>query len=107
MSKTTDIDNLFAQARNSEPYFSSQGFVTDVQARLPVGRKVSVGQETAITIAATVLGAVVAFPFFPAGEIIALIPSSVSITPVGVLAASGLLSGLTYWLAEHSTASKF
>jgi len=23
------------------------------------------------------------------------------------LAASGLISGLTYWLAEHSTASKF
>jgi hypothetical protein len=67
---------------------------------------VSVGQETAITIAATVLGAAVAFPLFPADEIFALMPSSFSITPVGMLTASGLLSGLIYWLAEHSTSSK-
>jgi hypothetical protein len=106
MTKTTDIDNLFAQARNSEPYLSSQGFVAGVKAGLPVGRRVSVGQETAITIAATVLGAAVAFPLFPADEIFALMPSSFSITPVGMLTASGLLSGLVYWLAEHSTSSK-
>jgi hypothetical protein len=54
-----------------------------------------------------VLGAAVAFPLFPVGEIFALIPSSFTVSVVGLLAASSLISGLAYWLAEHSTASKF
>jgi hypothetical protein len=41
------------------------------------------------------------------GEIFALIPSSFTVSVVGLLAASSLISGLAYWLAEHSTASKF
>jgi hypothetical protein len=107
MSKTTDIDKLFAQARQSEPYFDNQGFASRVRAQLPAGRKVSIGQETAITVGAAVLGAAVAFPLFPVGEIFALIPSSFTVSVVGLLAASSLISGLAYWLAEHSTASKF
>jgi hypothetical protein len=48
----------------------------------------------------------VAYPFFPVGEIIALIPSSFTITPIGLLAASGLASGLFYWLAEHAAPNR-
>ncbi len=107
MSTTTDIDNLFAQTRNSEPYFNDQGFVSRVTAQLPASRKVSVGQETVVTIAATVLGGAVAYPFFPVTEVIALIPNSFTITPVGLLAFSSLVSGLGYWLAEHGKPSKF
>jgi len=106
MSKATDIDNLFVHARNSEPYLNDQGFVSRVTAGLPAERKVSVAQETVITIAATILGGAVAYPFFPVGEIIALIPSSFTITPIGLLAASGLASGLFYWLAEHAAPNR-
>ncbi|MBT5387281.1 MAG: hypothetical protein HOJ99_06720 [Porticoccaceae bacterium] len=106
MSKVTDIDSLFVEARNSEPYFNDQGFVSSVSAMLPAGRKVSVGQETAVTIAATVLGSAVAYPFFPIGDILALIPNSITITPIGLLAASSLVSGLIYWLAEHAAPNR-
>jgi hypothetical protein len=101
MSNPTDIDHLFSQARAGEPYFSDQGFVSKVRSTLPAKRKVSVGQESAITTVATVLGCAVAYPFFPFNEIIGLLPTQFSITPVGLLAVSSLVSGLVYWLAEN------
>ena len=101
MSKQTSIDDLFGQARATEPYFTDQGFVSRVNAKLPMVRKVSAAQESAISVVAAILGCTVAYQFVSINELIALIPNKVTLTPISLLASSGLISGLAYWLAEH------
>jgi hypothetical protein len=101
MNKQTTIDDLFGQARTTEPYFNDQGFVSRVNAKLPIVRKVSAAQESAISIVAAILGCVVAYQFVSVNELIALIPNKVTLTPITLLASSSLISGLAYWLAEH------
>ena len=101
MSNLTEIDNIFSNARNTEPYFDDRGFVTRVTLELPTTSKVSVRQESVITIAATIIGCIIVYQYFPVTDLIELIPHQFSITPVDILMASSLVSMLSYWLAEE------
>jgi hypothetical protein len=101
MSNPTEIDNIFSKARNTEPYFDDRGFVTRVTLELPTTSKVSVRQESVITIAATIIGCIIVYQYFPVTDFIQLIPNHLSITPIDLLVVSSLVSMLSYWAAEE------
>lgn len=100
MNNVTDIDNLFAQARSTEPYLNDQGFTSKLSSQIQSSKQLSLGQESAVSIVATVLGCVVAYQFFPVGDLLQLVPAHLSITPVKLLGVSSLLATLAYWFAE-------
>lgn len=100
MNNVTDIDNLFAQARSTEPYLNDQGFTSKVSSQIQSSKQLSLGQESAVTIVATVLGCLVTYQFFPVGDLLQLVPAQLSITPVKLLGVASLVAAAAYWLTE-------
>ena len=104
MNTVTHIDNLFAQARSTEPYLNDQGFTSKLSSQIQSSKDLSFGQEAAVTIVATALACMVVYQFIHPGDLLQLAPAQLSITPVELLGVSSLLAALAYWFAESKSA---
>ena len=104
MNTVTHIDNLFAQARSTEPYLNDQGFTSKLSSQIQSRKYLSPGQESAVTIVATVLGCMVAYQFINAGNLPQLASAQLSITPLELLGVSSLLAALACWFSDSEFA---
>ena len=105
MKKSTDIENLFSQARSSEPYLSNRYFGKRVLTLLNLHESVSFRKEAAIELLGAFVGCTLAYSFFPFTELINSIPTKFVIGPMTIMSIAGgfsLLGGIGYWAAERS-----
>ena len=103
MSKPINLDDLFKQARQKEPYYSGKDFVSRVAVDIGRQKKLSKTKEAIIIGSAAVIGATITYAYFPLEMIMQQVPTSFVINPMTVLMAAGITSiscGFAYWLAE-------
>jgi len=103
MSKPINLDALFKQARQKEPYYGGKDFVSRVAVDIGRQKKLSKTKEAIIIGSAAVIGATITYAYFPLEMIMQQVPTSFVINPMTVLMAAGITSiscGFAYWLAE-------
>lgn len=103
MTRETDIDSLFAELRSSEPYIQDQGFSTRVLIELEQKAWLSFFKDALITMLFTLIGCLLSYAFFPVAEFVALLPSSIHISPMSLLTIGGavaLTCSAIYWTLE-------
>ena len=106
MSKPINLDVLFKQARQKEPYYNGKDFVSRVAVDIDRRKKLSKTKETMITGSAAIIGAAMTYAYFPLEMILQQVPTSFVINPMTVLMAAGITSiscGFAYWLAEDKS----
>ena len=104
MKQSTDIENLFNQARNSEPYFSNRRFGSRVLTVIKLQEPVPFWKEVTIEMLGALIGCALAYSFFPFTDLVSSIPTKFSIGPMVLLSVAGgfsVLCGLGYWTAER------
>jgi hypothetical protein len=105
MKQSTDIENLFNQARNSEPYFSNRRFGSRVLTVIKLQEPVPFWKEVTIEMLGALIGCGLAYSFFPFNDLIAGIPTKFVIGPSVLLSIAGVISctcAIAYWTAERS-----
>jgi hypothetical protein len=106
MSKPINLDALFKQARQKEPYYGGKDFVSRVAVDIGRQKKLSKTKEAIIIGSAAVIGATITYAYFPLEMIMQQVPTSLVINPMTVLIAAGITSiscGFAYWLAEDKS----
>ena len=106
MSKPINLDALFKQARQKEPYYGGKDFVSRVAVEIGRQKKLSKTKEAIIIGSAAVIGATITYAYFPLEMIMQQVPTSFVINPMTVLMAAGITSiscGFAYWLAEDKS----
>ena len=106
MSKPINLDALFKQARQKEPYYGGKDFVSRVAVDIGRQKKLSKTKEAIIIGSAAVIGATMTYADFPLAMIMQQVPTSFVINPMTVLMAAGVTSiscGFAYWLAEDKS----
>lgn len=106
MSKPINLDALFKQARQKEPYYGGKDFVSRVAVDIGRQKKLSKTKEAIIIGSAAVIGATITYAYFPLEMIMQQVPTSFVINPMTVLIAAGITSiscGFAYWLAEDKS----
>ena len=106
MSKPINLDALFKQARQKEPYYGGKDFVSRVAVDIGRQKKLSKTKEAIIIGSAAVIGATITYAYFPLEMIMQQVPTSFVINPMTVLMAAGITSincGFAYWLAEDKS----
>jgi hypothetical protein len=106
MSKPINLDALFKQARQKEPYYGGKDFVSRVAVDIGRQKKLSKTKEAIIIGSAAVIGATITYAYFPLEMIMQQVPTSFVINPMTVLMAAGITSiscGFAYWLAENKS----
>ena len=104
MKQFTDLDTLFNQARNSEPYLSNQRFGNRVLTLINLQDPVPFWKEATIEMLGAFIGCALAYSFFPFTDLVNSIPTQFSIGPMVLLSVAGgfsLLCGIGYWTAER------
>jgi hypothetical protein len=100
-----DLDALISEMRESEPYFSDNGFTAAVMAQIPTTRAVPLWKENAIMLAATAAGSAIAAWQIASAGVGQMLPD-VSITmgtthfAVAALAVYAFV-GATMWVARR------
>ncbi|MBT3672513.1 MAG: hypothetical protein HOM90_08910 [Porticoccaceae bacterium] len=105
MKKTVDINNLFAKARNSEPYFSNRRFGSRVLTVIKLQEPVPFWKEVTIEMLGALIGCGLAYSFFPFNDLIASIPTKFVVGPSVLLSIAAGISCvivIAYWAAERS-----
>jgi hypothetical protein len=103
MTRETDIDNLFATLRSSEPTIPDQGFSAQVLATLEKQAGLALWKDTLITLLFTLVGCLLAYAFFPMEKLAAVVPSSIHISPMSLVMLTGAIAlacSSAYWAAE-------
>lgn len=103
MTRETDIDTLFAELRSSEPFIQDQGFSTRVLINFEQKAGLSFFKDSLITMLFTLIGCLLSYAFFPVAELVALLPSSIHISPMSLLTLAGAITlacGSAYWTLE-------
>ena len=103
MTRKTDIDSHFAALRSSEPCIQDQGFSTRVLIELEQKAGLSFFKDALITMLFTLIGCLLSYAFFPVTEIVALLPSSIHISPMSLLTLGGAVAmacSAAYWTLE-------
>ena len=98
-----DIDSLFAELRNTEPCMQDQGFSTRIVVELEQKAELSFFKDALITMLFTLIGCLLAYAFFPVAELMALLPSSIHISPMSLLTLGGsaaLACCAAYWTLD-------
>lgn len=106
MSKPINLDALFKQARQKEPYYGGKDFVSRVAVDIGRQKKLSKTKEAIIIGSAAVIGATITYAYFPLEMIMQQVPTSFVINPMTVFIAAGITSiscGFAYWLAEDKS----
>ena len=60
-----NLDDLFKQARQKEPYYGEKDFVSRVAVDIDRREKLSKTKETMITGSAAIIGAAITYAYFP------------------------------------------
>ena len=105
MKQSADIENLFNQARNSEPYLNNRHFGKRVLTLINLQVPVPFWKEAAIEMLGAFVGCTLAYSFFPFTDLASSIPTKFVIGPMDLLSIAGgfsLLCGIGYWTAERS-----
>ena len=103
MTRETDIDSLFAQLRSAEPCIQDRGFSTQVLLELEQKAGLSFFKDALITMLFTLIGCLLSYAFFPVAEFVALLPSSIHISPMSLLTLGGavaLACSAAYWTLD-------
>lgn len=103
MSNKIDIDVLFEEMRETEPQLDGQIFSQSLITKLPTPKSKSFFTDSQLTAIAGALGCGLSFSVFPISEVLNMIPTQLTLTPVllaSVMGVSCTLAAFTYWTSE-------
>jgi len=104
MKQSADIENLFSQARNSEPYLTNRRFGKRVLTLINIKEPVPFWKEASIEMLGAFVGGALAYSFFPLTDLVSSIPTKFVIGPMALLSIAGgfsFLCGIGYWTADR------
>ncbi len=103
MSNKIDIGVFFEEMRETEPQLDGQIFSQSLISKLPEPKPKSFFTDSQLTAIAGALGCGLSFSVFPIPEVLSMIPTQFTLTPVllaSVMGVSCALAALAYWSSE-------